>query len=111
LFIGNAKTPSAVPDVACQIGKYLVFKMNLYRSGTVVIANFTHVKRSAAERTGMYTAEEYRARALEYSRLVKIAKSPTEVTEFRRLERTFTKLADNAQWAADNYKKALHTTS
>ena len=93
------------------IGKDLVFKVNLYRSGTVVIADFTHVERSAAERTGMYTAEQYRARALEYSQLVKIAKSPTEVSEFRRLERTFTELADNAQWAADNYEKTLHTTS
>jgi hypothetical protein len=59
----------------------------------------------------MYTAEQYRARALEYSQLVKIAKTPTEVSEFRRLERTFTELADNAQWAADNYEKTLHTTS
>jgi hypothetical protein len=67
LFIGNAKTPSAVPDVACQIRKDLVFKVNLYRSGTVVTADFTDVKRSAAKRTGMYTAEQYRARGLEYS--------------------------------------------
>jgi hypothetical protein len=111
LFIGNDKTPSAVPDASCQIGKDLVFKVNLYRSGTVVIADFTHVERSAAERTGMYTAEQYGARALEYFQLVKIAKSPTEVSEFRRLERTFTELADNAQWAADNYEKTLHTTS
>jgi hypothetical protein len=47
----------------------------------------------------MFTPEQYRAQAVEYSRLVKIAKSPTEVREFQRLERTFTELADNAQWA------------
>ena len=51
----------------------------------------------------MFTAEQYRARAVEYSQLVKIAKSPAEVSEFKRLERTFTELADNAQCAADNY--------
>ena len=49
----------------------------------------------------MSTPEQYRAQAVEYSRLVKIAKSPTEVREFQRLERTFTELADNAQWAVD----------
>jgi hypothetical protein len=49
----------------------------------------------------MFTAEQYRARAAEYSQLVKIAKSPAEVSEFKRLERTFAELADNAQWAVD----------
>ena len=59
----------------------------------------------------MFTPEQYRAQAVEYSRLVKIAKSPTEVREFQRLERTFTELADNAQWAVDNHDKSLHATS
>jgi hypothetical protein len=59
----------------------------------------------------MFTAEQYRARAVEYSQLVKIAKSPAEVSEFKRLERTFTELADNAQWAADNYDNILHPAS
>ena len=44
----------------------------------------------------MFTAEQYRAGAVEYSRLVKIANSPAEVREFKRLEHTFTELADNA---------------
>jgi hypothetical protein len=59
----------------------------------------------------MFTPEQYRAQAVEYSRLVKIAKSPTEVREFQRLEHTFTELADNAQWAVDNHDKSLHATS
>ena len=54
----------------------------------------------------MFTPEQYRAQAVEYSQLVKIAKSPTEVREFKRLERTFTELADNAQWAVDNHDKS-----
>ena len=59
----------------------------------------------------MFIAEQYRARAVEYSQLVKIAKSRAEVSEFKRLERTFTELADNAQWAVDNYDKILHAKS
>ena len=55
----------------------------------------------------MFTAEQYRARAVEYSQLVKIANSPAEVREFKRLEHTFTELADNAQWTVDNYDKIL----
>jgi hypothetical protein len=59
----------------------------------------------------MFTAEQYRARAVEYSQLVKIANSPAEMREFKRLEHTFTELADNAQWTVDNYDKILHATS
>ena len=59
----------------------------------------------------MFTPEQYRAQAVEYSQLVKIAKSPTEVREFKRLERTFTELADTAQWAVDNHDRTLHATS
>ena len=59
----------------------------------------------------MFTAEQYRARAVEYSQLVKIANSPAEMREFKELEHTFTELADNAQWTVDNYDKILHATS
>jgi hypothetical protein len=56
----------------------------------------------------MFTAEQYRAKAVKYSQLVRIANSPAEVSEFQRLEPNFAELADNAQWAIDNYDKTLH---
>jgi hypothetical protein len=52
----------------------------------------------------MFTVEQYRAKAMEYSNLVRIANSPNEVSEFQRLERSYATLADNAQWAIDNYE-------
>jgi len=55
----------------------------------------------------MFTAEQYRAKAIEYSTLVGTANSPNEVSEFRRLERSFTELADNAQWVSDNHNKIV----
>jgi hypothetical protein len=56
----------------------------------------------------MFTAEQYRAKAAEYSNLVRMANSPNEVSEFQRLERSYATLADNAQWAIDNYHNTLH---
>jgi hypothetical protein len=56
----------------------------------------------------MFTVEQYRARAIEYSQLLKIANDPNEVHEYQRLHRSFTELADNAQWAADNHDKTVH---
>ena len=55
----------------------------------------------------MFTAEQYRAKAIEYSNLVGIANSPNEVSEFQRLERSFTELADNAQWVTDNHNNMV----
>jgi hypothetical protein len=58
----------------------------------------------------MFTAEQYRAKSIEYSKLVKIATDADEVNEYHRLERSFAELADNAQWAADNHDKTVHAT-
>jgi hypothetical protein len=51
----------------------------------------------------MFSAKQYRAKAIEYSNLAKVAKGPNEIREFQRLERSFTELADNAQWVTDNH--------
>jgi hypothetical protein len=56
----------------------------------------------------MFTVEQYRAKAMEYSNLVRIANNPNELSEFQKLERSYAELADNAQWANDNYGKTLH---
>ena len=58
----------------------------------------------------MFTADQYRAKAIEYSKLLRTANGPNEVREYQRLERSFTELADNAQWVIDN-DKSLHATT
>jgi len=58
----------------------------------------------------MFTAEQYRATAIEYSNLLTMPHGPEEVREYQRLERSFTELADNAQWLTDNYGKIAHAT-
>jgi hypothetical protein len=58
----------------------------------------------------MFTADQYRAKAIEYSKLLRTANGPNEMREYQRLERSFTELADNAQWMIDNHDKSLHAT-
>ena len=58
----------------------------------------------------MFTAEQYRARASEYAKLVGRANGPNELQEFQRLERSFTALADNAQWMTDNRGNMVQAT-
>jgi len=56
----------------------------------------------------MFTPQQYRAKAIEYSDLLKTTSAPNEVREFQQLERSFTTLADNAQWLADNHRNTVH---
>ena len=53
----------------------------------------------------MLTAEQYRAKAAEYTELLKAASLPAEGREFRRLERSYLMLAENEEWMADNRDK------
>jgi hypothetical protein len=45
----------------------------------------------------MCTAEQYRAKAIEYSKLVGTASGAGELREFERLERSFAEPAENTQ--------------
>jgi hypothetical protein len=53
----------------------------------------------------MFTAKQYRAKAAEYTELLKAASLPAETREFRRLEQSYLTLADNEEWMADNRDK------
>ena len=56
----------------------------------------------------MFTAKQYRAKAAEYTELLKAASLPGEIREFRGLERSYLTLAENAEWMADNLEKINH---
>ncbi len=56
----------------------------------------------------MFTPTQYRARANEYSELIKGTNKPNEIREFQRLEHSFTELADNGDWMANNSSKTVH---
>jgi hypothetical protein len=56
----------------------------------------------------MSTPDQYRAKAAEFTELARAGNGPDEVREFQKLERSFTALADNEQWLADNHDKAVH---
>ena len=53
----------------------------------------------------MFTAKQYRAKAAEYTELLKATSLPAEIREFRRLERSCLTLAENEEWMADNREK------
>jgi hypothetical protein len=55
----------------------------------------------------MFSTEQYRAKAGEYAELSGMANGANELREFQRLERSFTELADNAQWLTDNHSKIV----
>jgi hypothetical protein len=58
----------------------------------------------------MFTAEQYRAKAIEYSKLARTANGPDELREFERLEGSFAELADNAKWVTETQDPMMRTT-
>ena len=53
----------------------------------------------------MFTAKQYRARAAEYTELLKAARLPAETREFRKREQSYLTLAEKEEWMADNLEK------
>jgi hypothetical protein len=53
----------------------------------------------------MFIARQYRAKAAEYTELLKAASLPAEIREFRKLEQSYLTLAENEQWMADNRER------
>jgi len=58
----------------------------------------------------MFTPRQYRDKAVGYGKLVKTANGPNERREFQKLEQSFTVLADNEQWLADNHNNTIRGT-
>jgi flagellar biosynthesis regulator FlaF len=55
----------------------------------------------------MFTPGEFRKKALAYGDLVQAAIAPDKKREFQVLEQSFTQLANNEQWLADNHGKTI----
>jgi hypothetical protein len=53
----------------------------------------------------MFTANQYRAKAAEYTELLKAASLPAETRELRQREQSYLALAENEEWVADNLGK------
>jgi hypothetical protein len=51
----------------------------------------------------VFTPEQHRAEAADYTELAKQENAPNEVRKFQRHEQSLTMLADNEQWLADNH--------
>jgi hypothetical protein len=56
----------------------------------------------------MFSAEQYRAKVAEFRALLAITpRSPSETSELRNLEQTYTTLAENEDWMAANIDKTV----
>jgi hypothetical protein len=58
----------------------------------------------------MFTTKQYRAKAVEYGELAKTSIDPNKRRDFQEIEQSFTALADNEQWLANNYQNTLHAS-
>jgi len=57
----------------------------------------------------MFTPKEYRAKAKESAESAKNADIPSEIREFQRSANSFSLLAQNEEWLADNFDKMIRS--
>jgi hypothetical protein len=57
----------------------------------------------------MFTADQFRAKAAEYTALLKNAVDPNEIRDLHKLEKSFSSLAQNEDWLADNFDKIIRS--
>ena len=55
----------------------------------------------------MFTAEQFRAKAAECAELLKNSVVPSEIREFQRARQSFSLLAQNKDWLAENFDKLI----
>lgn len=56
----------------------------------------------------MFNPKGYRDRAASYAQRSKTATTANEAREFEQKQKSFTLLANNEQWLADNHQKTIH---
>ena len=57
----------------------------------------------------MFTADQYRAKAAESDESLKRTDVPGEIREFQRSKQSFSDLAQNEDWLADNFDKMIRS--
>ncbi len=58
----------------------------------------------------MFTPKPFRAKASEYGELARSSTDPDQKRAYRNSERSFTDLADNEQWLAENNQNMVHSS-
>jgi hypothetical protein len=56
----------------------------------------------------MFNSQQYRTKAAEYQNRASKTDNPNEIREFKKLERTFEELGDNAEWMEQNADQLVH---
>jgi hypothetical protein len=57
----------------------------------------------------MFSAKQYRAKAVEYAERGRTAEAPGEILEYKNLGRHYTEMAENEEWVERNFSKTIHS--
>jgi hypothetical protein len=57
----------------------------------------------------MFTAKQFRAKAAESAESLKHTNVPSEIRELQRSKQSFSALAENEDWLANNFDKMIHS--
>jgi hypothetical protein len=57
----------------------------------------------------VFTAKQFRAKAVECAESIKHTDVPSEIRKFQRLKQSFIELAQNEDWLSDNFDKIIRS--
>jgi hypothetical protein len=66
-------------------------------------------RRAPSRERPMFTAKQFRAKAKESAESLKHTDVPSEIRELQRSKESFTALAENEDWLADNFDKIIRS--
>jgi hypothetical protein len=58
----------------------------------------------------MFTTKQYRAKSTEYGELIKGSDDPSQIRKYQDSRDSFSSLADNEAWLANNFDKMVHVS-
>jgi len=58
----------------------------------------------------MFTTKQYRAKSSEYGELIKASTDPSQIRKYQDSKDSFSSLADNEEWLADNFDKMVQVS-
>ena len=102
----------ALFDEIIEVSQFVLI-VPIYSQQHPISRHYGTVERQTASRVTedrpMFTAKQFRAKAAESAEALKHTDIPSEIRELQRSERSFTELAQNETWLADNFDKIIRS--
>src|SRR6476646_4946062 len=84
-----------------------MYKDNIRQTERTAPSSGKSARHVSGRKRPMFTAKQFRAKAAESAESLKHTNVPSEIRELQRSRQSFTALAENEDWLANNFDKII----